>query len=287
MKIVILFLLSFAAYAQTDLYGFDVTPGEVTTGEGTFVYPSTGRSGPYREYTPVGWNGATLVFAHGFSENPLGYRLYAPLFEFVAARGYRVYSLSFPDAERGLRGAPERRSEMFDFTGTISGPVVVGGHSFGANTAIAQIGAVFPVGALRDETPVRENVIAAFLMSPQGVERNSLPDTWDTLARPMMSLTGTRDPSRNRQPWQWRTTPHAVSAQWSLLSVLQGGTHSFGNIVGVTPDQFNQVYQDITKSEALAFLDSVVFGDAEAIEWLDGLYADIPAVYLYEVRNKP
>ena len=89
----------------------------------------------------------------------------------------------------------------------------VGGHSYGAYTTQMIGGALvdMPNGpkaqSFRDERPR-----ALMLLSGQGKNQNGLTETsWQTMTRPMMSMTGTYDNGASGQVAEWRKDPFTYS----------------------------------------------------------------------------
>ncbi len=147
--------------------------------------------------------------------------------------------------------------------------IAVGGHSFGAFTALTLVGTTFVDP--RNQTRVDatdERVRAAFVMSPQGSRWFGLDEqSWAAITRPTLFMTGDQDgtslpsasPAWRREPFE-RVKP---GNKW-LLRLTDASHMSFTS--QVRENHLSTLQQRVI----LAFLDAYVRGDVNARSSLDG-----------------
>ena len=151
----------------------------------------------------------------------------------------------------------------------------VGGHSFGAHTA-QLIGGVIPrkVFGLKSRSYGDPRASAFLLISPQGSGGTLDKDAWNEFTRPAMTVTGSRDFGRNRQPWEWRLEPFESSPpQDKYLVFIQEAQHDFGGIVGTraytNAGPENRNHLNYVKSATTAFWDAYLKQDKQAKAFLN------------------
>lgn len=305
----------YSLVAAMSLFGMDYPTVPVQREVSTVVYQSSLRQDRIVSYCPEeGGHFVNYVFAHGWVPPSSGYGSdsYVELAEFLAARGVCVYLPEFDDAETFSFGnQSERHGEMGDVIASIEGevPIVVGGHSFGSDTALYQVNGIY-VAQVNDEPPtcqwwkfwcklqwheyqntnndnvsVDTRIKAVTLMSPQGTSNENQKSQWLEVEVPTLTMTGTADTARAGH-WTTRTEPHYAFLMKSYLSVLHDGTHSFGNLVGNSPEEADTRMADLTKSQIFAIIRYYAAEDEEAFEWLNFRYAGLTEdFYMYNVRN--
>jgi predicted dienelactone hydrolase len=148
----------------------------------------------------------------------------------------------------------------------------VGGHSFGAHTAqlIGGARAFLPTGPKSFED---RRVAAVMLLSGQGPGEMLTDKSWDTVARPMLVMTGSADgPTRTGQPAEWRKQPFELSPPGDKFLVwVEGLDHGFGGIAGVNFNPRNKPNEDhvrYTKMATLAFWDAYLKRSQDARAYL-------------------
>lgn len=144
------------------------------------------------------------------------------------------------------------------------GPVGVGGHSFGALTTQAIIGArIQSVGAVfRDE-----RYGAALMISPTGVSELWGEDPFGGFDVPMMVVTGTNDDLV--ETWENRLLVYEQSGSvHKTLAVIIEAEHSFGGISGA--DRGNRGIDAVgdVQTLTLAFWDELLKGSVTARQFL-------------------
>lgn len=138
--------------------------------------------------------------------------------------------------------------------------IAVAGHSLGAYAALAVAGLQqHDGGTLRDS-----RIVAAI---PMSMSEKFAPDAYDTIAIPVLNLTGTCDSdvfygntaSSRRVPFDSTTRDD------QYLVTLAGAAHS---IFSDDETRGNRAAHDVIRASTLAFLDAYVRGDAGARSWL-------------------
>lgn len=209
-----------------------------------------------------------VVFSHGFGESMDGY---SPLAEFWAAHGFAVLQPTHLDSQSvGLAPDDPRtplvwRSRIDDLTRVIDEldrleaaipgfdgrldreRIAVAGHSWGATTASALLGARIlagdgAVGEDMSDARVRAGVLLAVAgtgganLTPFAAEHFAFmnPD-FARMATPSLIVAGDRDQSAlsTRGP-DWWEDAYALSPAGKTLLTLVGGEHTMGGIAGVS-----------------------------------------------------
>jgi len=111
----------------------------------------------------------------------------------------------------------------------------VGGHSFGAYTAMLIGGVTVDLGGEQGRSFRDPRVTCILPISAQGTGQQGLTErSWAGLTIPMMTITGTRDQGVGGQGVDWRKEPYRFSPPGSkYLVVIDGANHfSFGGGLG-------------------------------------------------------
>lgn len=155
----------------------------------------------------------------------------------------------------------------------------VGGHSYGASTTMA-VGGVTIFNPQNDESvsygDPRIKAIAA--LSGQGLGRTLTKDSWKSITIPMYVLTGTNDPGRGGQSYEWRIEPFTYASPGDkYLLVIEDADHSFGGMtdseegppkLSVREYPRRPDHVDIVQSSTTAFWDAYLLGSAAAKAFL-------------------
>ena len=102
----------------------------------------------------------------------------------------------------------------------------IGGHSYGAYTALLCAGARIELqGTIRDFSEPRARAFVA--LSPPGNGSRGLDgESWARIERPVLCVSGTRDGGLQGQPPQWREESfHAMRPPGKALVVVEGAEH--------------------------------------------------------------
>ncbi|MBC7519770.1 MAG: alpha/beta fold hydrolase [Sandarakinorhabdus sp.] len=190
-----------------------------------------GRPVPLRIWRPAGKPKSLIAFSHGANSRPDKYdRLFAPL----AAGGHLVVAAlhaDSPDHPGGGKiarevGIPMRMADMRAVLAQYGKglPHIAAGHSYGA--LIAQM-----LGGASGTTP--EPLKAVVAWSPPGPFPPGITaETWKTMARPQLVVTGTADTLPMMAPtWDVHRVSFDVAPGPSVLFVGEGVDHYFGNII--------------------------------------------------------
>jgi hypothetical protein len=156
-------------------------------------------------------------------------------------------------------------------------PSAAAGHSFGAYTSQLLAGATIDVP---DHGPTRyrdPRVKAALLLSAQGRDQQGLRDgSWDTVACPMLNITGTLDKGAKGQGPQWKSEPYEFAPPGDkYLAIFKNADHYLGGITqtGLRPDNVDQ--RKAIAQLTLAFWDAHLRGDLAAKSWLASISTQI------------
>lgn len=152
--------------------------------------------------------------------------------------------------------------------------VAVAGHSFGSYTTMAACGMRVDLPGREDVSFKDERVRCGIGMSPQGRGVMGV-DTgaWDSIAVPMLIVTGTKDMGQGDRAASWRHEPYAaLKSRDSYFLNITDATHmTFSG--GSVRDRFGQTKEEhlvIVKQCCTAFLDAYLLENAEAKGWLVG-----------------
>lgn len=143
----------------------------------------------------------------------------------------------------------------------------VGGHSFGAYTAMLIGGVTVDLGGERGKSFRDGRVRCILPVSAQGSGRQGLTErSWAGLTIPMMTITGTRDRGVGGQDVDWRKEPHAFSPPGDkYLVVIDGANHfSFGGALGPRGAEIT----DVVKLGSTRFWDAWLKNSQSARDYL-------------------
>ena len=199
-----------------------------------------------------------ILFSHGAGGSG---STYAPLIEDWAAHGYAVLAPTHDDSLRrggDIRSAVNKAlTDVDGFIGRVDDVkfllghfadveaklpalkgrldaqrVGVGGHSFGSYTAMLLAGArVNLPGRAVGESFADARPVAFLLLSPQGRSphgdlRGLRDASWKTIARPLLTITGTRDLNTSGEGADWRLETIRLAAPGDRFGVnLAGASH--------------------------------------------------------------
>lgn len=160
----------------------------------------------------------------------------------------------------------------------------VGGQSYGAFAAMLLAGATPEVSKKEKPKSYADPLPKAFLLiSPPGKGQQGLTEkSWSAVERPLMVVTGTRDPGVKNQDPSWRLDAYQLSAPGNKYAVfIQGASHlSFTGLSAepgavpkasgkkpTTADEEVAVFKDL-KIATLAFWEAFLKGDANSKAFL-------------------
>ena len=140
----------------------------------------------------------------------------------------------------------------------------VGGHSFGAYTSVAVAGAKV-YGNLGEPALFADNRVQAFLvLSPQGPGGWAFKeDSWDSIRRPMLMMTGTQDKGfESGEPYQWRLKAYEhLRPGHKYLAVILGANHMDFSDTQFSGKVRDPRVHDWIQKATLLFWDAYVKGD--------------------------
>jgi predicted dienelactone hydrolase len=174
--------------------------------------------------------------------------------------------------------------------------IAVAGHSFGAHTTMLIAGLTVTDPRSGKAFEFRDKRVSATVMiSPQGPTAMITPESYRTMAGPMLMITGDHDgsPVRGREgksgKWRAEAFEHVPPGDKYLLWI-HGAHHGFGGINGkaawpgagpASPDQVALV-----NTTALAMFDAYLKADAEAKAYLTARRVDTESAGLAELMAK-
>jgi predicted dienelactone hydrolase len=145
--------------------------------------------------------------------------------------------------------------------------VGVGGHSFGAYTAMLVGGVTADLGGEKGKSFGDKRVKCILPISGQGTGQQGLTDmSWAALKVPMMVFTGTLDRGVGGQGVEWKKEPFKYSAPGDkYLVVIDGANHlSFGGGLGARSEETTRC----VKLASTGFWDAYLKGSADAKKYL-------------------
>ena len=283
--------------------------------------PSRGRVVPVRIYYPADAKSPcpVVVFSHGLGGSRDGYRY---LGERWASRGYvsvhvqhlgsdsallkdkhpvMAFVKSAQDPENA-RNRPLDITFALDMLARLNGEegfplkgrldmarVGVGGHSFGAYTALASAGRVFSLpGGTWDPRDPRVKACVA-LSAPVRSKAQDCP-TYHEFAVPCLHMTGTKDVSPiGGTPAVLRRVPYdCIPAPDQYLAIFEGGDHMvFSGRISRRPKSTDARFQQLVCEATTAFWDAYLRGDEKAKSWLarGGFERDMGASGTFEEKR--
>ena len=161
----------------------------------------------------------------------------------------------------------------------------VGGHSFGAYTAMLIGGVTVDLGGEQGRSFRDPRVTCILPVSAQGTGQQGLTErSWAGLTIPMMTITGTRDRGVGGQGVDWRKEPYRFSPPGSkYLVVIDGANHlSFGGGLGPR----GSAVTDVVKLTSTLFWDAFLKDSEPARAYLqsDELPKDAGGSYAVEKK---
>jgi len=159
----------------------------------------------------------------------------------------------------------------------------VGGHSFGAYTAMLIGGVSVDLGGEQGRSFRDARVTCILPISAQGTGQQGLTEgSWASLTIPMMTITGTRDRGVGGQGVDWKKEPYTFSPPGSkYLVVIDGANHlSFGGGLGARGSDVT----DVVKRTSTLFWDAFLKNSEPARAYLqsDELPKDAGGSYSFE-----
>lgn len=220
-----------------------------------------GRVVPLRVWQPTGKPRSLIAFSHGANSRA---DKYDRLFERLAAAGHRIVAPTHADSPdhpgsgniAREAGIPMRLEDMRAIFAQSPGlPRIAAGHSYGA--LIAQM-----LGGAGPTPP--EPVKAVVAWSPPGPFPPAItPDSWKSLARPQLVVTGTADTLPMMAPtWDVHRVSFDVAPGPAVLFVGAGVDHYFGNIIcrPERPDAPQTAQFDDAVAVTLGFIEKALAG---------------------------
>ena len=159
--------------------------------------------------------------------------------------------------------------------------VGVGGHSYGAYTAVAIGGATVQMpGGKAPVSFADKRVRAIVVLSPQGAgEMGLTAHSWENIRVPMLAMYGSRDFATQRRTPIWRSQPFNGAPPGDKYDVeLEGATH-FTFVGPMRQRKLETPLFQCAKVETLAFWDTYLKDDEAARDYLayEGLKTFCPA----------
>lgn len=139
----------------------------------------------------------------------------------------------------------------------------VGGHSYGAYTAMLLGGVTVDLGGAKARSFADPRVRCILPISAQGTGQQGLTESsWSSLRLPMMTMTGSRDQGAQGQGPDWKKEPFRFSPPGDKhLVFIEGANHmSFGGGLG----ERSSGATEVVKAASLAFWDAYLKGDDRA-----------------------
>jgi serine/threonine protein kinase/dienelactone hydrolase len=136
----------------------------------------------------------------------------------------------------------------------------VGGHSMGAGTALLIGGATGAAPNGSAQSFRDKHVRAVIAISPQGAGEEGFSDhSWDKLAVPALTMSGTKDRGIGGQPPEWRTQPFRQMPAGSKYHVTVNGAEHLTFAVGGR-------FRACILQETTAFWDTYLKGQQKSIQ---------------------
>ncbi|HTR01756.1 MAG TPA: hypothetical protein VMN82_01060 [Thermoanaerobaculia bacterium] len=143
--------------------------------------------------------------------------------------------------------------------------VGVGGQSLGAFAAMLLAGTTVDISKKDKAKSFADPIPKAFLLlSPPGRGQQGLTEkSWAAVERPLMVVTGTRDPGSRNQDASWRLDPYQLSAPGNKYAVfIQGASHL--TLTGVSAEPGAPLPASTAKKPVSADLEIAIFKDVRA-----------------------
>lgn len=160
----------------------------------------------------------------------------------------------------------------------------IAGHSFGAYVAQLIAGTEIDIPDQGTCSFADNRVVAAILLSAQGPGQQGLQEgSWENVAGPMLTVTGTLDRGALGQDWKWKSQPFYLSPPGGkYLAVLDEGDHYLGGFDRFPGGKDVPAQRDAVRQLTLAFLDAWVVEDQPAQSWLGSIadrIGDCPVLF--------
>ena len=267
-----------------------LTPSSSLTAALTLHDSDRNREIPLKIYYPGHISGSPplIVFSHGYGGTREGYEYLGRGWTdagYIVILPTHIGSDSDALAQMGLRGAgdPAAAFEMQrqrtadvrfilsslklidrqvrEIHGKINNKQIgIGGHSMGAGTALLVAGATVasPNGSAQSFRD--KHVRAVIAMSPQGPGEEGFSDhSWDKVAVPALTMSGTKDRGIGGQPPEWRTQPFQHMPAGSKYQVIVTGADHLTFAAGGR-------FRACILQETTAFWDTYLKGQAKSIQ---------------------
>lgn len=276
---------------------------EVFQWEGEWTDAARARTIPVRIYYPGGEGPfPVIVFSHGLGGSRDGYRY---LGEWWASHGYVSVHIQHPGSDASLlhsarplrdlieaaknpRNAIDRPKDVSFALDTLArlesqpgfvlrgkldlSKVGVGGHSFGAYTALAASGRTVGQGRAGSLDLRDPRIKACVALSPPSKGERDCP-LYASFAVPCLHMTGTKDmsPIGGTTPAQRRAPYDCIHGPDQYLVTFAGGDHMvFSGRLRRTPEPTDARFQRLVCEATTAFWDAYLKDDAAAKAWLSG-----------------
>jgi predicted dienelactone hydrolase len=230
-----------------------------------------------------------LLFSHALGGTRADY---GPLVKHWVSHGYVCIQPDHSDAGKsGLDGIkdwrtrpvdmsflldklPEIEKKVPDLAGRIdTSRVGAGGFYIGAGTANLLVGTRVYGSGGKSEVFEDPRVDASLALSPTGTGQGLTQDSWKHITRPMLVMTGSKDPSkRTGNPPEWRTEPflHASPGD-KVLVWIEGLDGKYGGLGSEAEPETSLA--PLIRSSTQAFWDAHLLGDANARAFLESKLA--------------
>ncbi len=145
----------------------------------------------------------------------------------------------------------------------------VGGHSFGAHTAMLVGGATMHVRGPQQLADPRADAVV--LISPQGTGMAMRADSYGSITPPALMITGSKDVSpRTGKGHEWRLEAwEGLPSEHAWLLFIDEADHSFGGIGGRPGTSADKTARQAVQRTTLQFWKAQLADDAAAATWLD------------------
>jgi predicted dienelactone hydrolase len=264
---------------------------------------SRSRAIPVRIYYPDGRGPfPVILFSHGLGGSRDGY---AYLGEYWASHGYVSVHIQHPgsdsslfhsarplraliEAARDPKNAIDRPKDVsfaLDVFGRLEnqpgfvlqgkldlGKIGVGGHSFGAYTALAASGRTLGNGRIGTLDLRDPRIKACVALSAPSKGETDCP-SYASFAVPCLHMTGTKDmsPIGGTTPAQRRAPYDCIHGPDQYLVIFNGGDHMvFSGRLRRSPEPTDARFQRLVCEATTAFWDAYLKGDPAARAWLAG-----------------
>lgn len=288
-----------------ELYLSEPGPHEIRMREDIVLAdPARGKSIPLRVTYPVGDDPVpAIVFSHGAWAAKF---FYAPMSRHWASHGFAVIQPTHEDSsELGQRwddfsvfAEPMRFGRVKDISRIIDvinelgiegldgridpERIAVGGHSYGADTAMMAAGLFMVDPASGKKTDLHDERIKAVIsMSGQGLGEGRTTEGFQAVTIPFILITGSRDFARGGRPPDWRLDSFNEAGPGNkFLVFVEGLDHGLGGSTDADPDypqppeagvrnwRKDAMHVAVTKSSTTAFLEAFLNADEEARAFL-------------------